>query len=536
MGLFALVVFAALAATASDYGYAVDEATYVWVARQERLWFQELPQRGLRASFSRDALANRWHFLEPPDAARGGHSNFNLPLAMHLMNVGWLAGSRLCDELTSYRLASMALLALCAADVLRTIGGRVGPAAGVVAAFSLVLSPRIFGHGRLAATETPLSTLWLLTCLALVRTTYEEGADRRAERRRVVVVALLLSLTMSVKFTGWLLWPAVLLWLLAFRPPRWAWAAALSCALPLLVIVALTPTLWSDPFGGLARAVEAASRDPWRIPTYYLHEGYTGRLPPSSAVVLTAAATPVSVLLLAVVGVVGRLRRPYMWAVALPTLTLLAARAWGMIPTHDGERQFLPVFYGLAALAGVGFDVLLRAAQRLLRVRAGSILSAATAVVLGVAALAEPAVDLWTYRGRGLMYYNRAVGGLSGAAELGFEISYWFEGMTHDDWRRMLADLPPNARVFLRPDHPGLEDLRGWGVWREDLASVGPTDADYYLLYAKRAAYLAPDEATGRWVRTDLGAAAERGPMDKEIRFQGVRLAGLKKVRPSPPR
>lgn len=535
-GCVALIVFVALAATASDYGYAVDEATYVWVARQERLWFQELPQRGLRASFSPDALASRWHFLEPPDRAAGGRSNFNLPLAMHLMNAGWLAGSRLCDELTSYRLASMALLAICAADVLRTIGGRVGSAAGVLAALFLVLSPRVFGHGHLAATETPLSTLWLMTCLALVRMTCDEPADRRAERRRAVVVPLLLSLAMSVKFTGWFLQPAVLLWLLAFRPPRWAWAAALSLALPWVVIVALTPTLWSDPIGGLWGAVAEAARNPWKIAAYYLHEGHTGRLPASSAVVLAAVATPVSMLALAVVGFLGRIRRPYMWAVALPTLTLLAARVGGLIPTHDGERQFLPVFYGFAVLAGVGFDVLVRATRVALRAPGGSIPSALVPLLLGAAALVEPVVDSWIYRGHGLMYYNRAVGGLNGAARRGFEVSYWFEGMTNDAWRRMLADLPAHARVFLRPDHPGLEDLREWGVWREDLASVGPMDADYYLLYAKRAAYLAPDEATGRWVWTDLGAAAERGPMDKEIRFEGVRLVGLKRVRPAAPR
>ena len=90
----AAVVFAALLAalraTERDYGYALDEATYRWVAAEVREWFAELPRRSLGESFARAELARRWHFLEDPATRPADrHSNFNLPGNVHVQNLGW---------------------------------------------------------------------------------------------------------------------------------------------------------------------------------------------------------------------------------------------------------------------------------------------------------------------------------------------------------------------------------------------------------------------------------------------------------------
>lgn len=529
----ALLLFTtiALAVTLKDYGYAIDEATYVWVAREERLWFKELPERGLRESLTSKAISDRWHFLEPP-RGEATHSNFNLPLAMHSFNVGWLFCHLLFDELTSYRAACVFLFAVCVADSFRTLATRVSLGAGVFSALALLASPRIFGHAHLAATETPLSSLWIMTCLALMRMMDRprDEPQHGASWRRAVVLATLLSLTMAVKLTGWMLLPAVALWLVSVRPRGWLPAIVLCVVLPPLLIVALTPNLWHAPIHGLRDYLLAASENPWRIATYYLGQGYAGALPTSSGFVLLAVTTPVCLLVLSVLGITGNVASPWLWAIAGPTIGLLAARTAGFVPTHDGERQFLPVLYGVAVLSGIGFDRLADwTVSRLLPLRRGRNLVTAT---MGVLFLLEPAVDAWNYRGHGLMYYNRAVGGLAGAAECGLEVSYWFEAMSNEDWRKILRDLPHGSGLFLRPDHPGIDDLKGWGVWREDLRSVGPDEADYYLLYAKRAAYLVPDAPSGDLVPTDLGRLAESGPMDQELRFQGVRIVGLWKARP----
>jgi hypothetical protein len=145
--------------------------------------------------------------------------------------------------------------------------------------------------------------------------------------------------------------------------------------------------------------------------------------------------------------------------------------------------------------------------------------------------LVEPAADSFVYRRHALSYYNRLIGGLLGASQRGFETSYWFESATSEVWRKVCNTLPPGARVFFRPDHPGLEFLKRQGLWREDLRSVGPDEADYFLLTARRAAYLVQDPATGRWQPTDLVHVLEQAPAAVEVRFFGVRLLALVPVR-----
>ena len=528
--LVAVIVFALIAGTLADYGFVIDEATYVWVAEEARRWFREAPAVGPAESFSAQGIARRWHFLEPP-AARGAtaHSNFNLPVAIHLMNLGWLAFGWYCDELTAYRLAIAALFAVTAAATYCTVASERNRTTGLFAAVALVATPRIFGHAHLAATETPLSCLWLCALLALSR--LSRSRTDRDRTVRAFVVALFVGLTMSVKLTGWLMVVPIGIWIAVFRPLGWRRTIVLSAVLTPLLIVTLTPPLWHDPVRGLVRYLRSAGENPWKITSYYLGVGYRDGLPWTSGFVLVGLTTPVALLVLSLVGVASGLRDRFTMLFTSNAAMVLACRCLGLMPQHDGERQFLPYFYFAAVLAALGVDALGRFAFRLLRIdrcppswrRAASL--AAGVVALGL--LAEPLLDVWVYRKHALSYYNRAVGGLRGAADMGLEISYWFESATDDVWRRIAAEVPKGSRVFLRPDHPGLDYLRRRGLWRADVESVGPDEADFFLLSAKRAAYVVEDPRTGRLVATDLLVRQQTSPAVLQVHFDGVRLLGL---------
>ena len=523
--------------TNRDYGLAIDEATYVWVIRELREWFVELPERGFAPSLSQEGIARRWHFLEPPAARHADqHSNFNLPLSHYLMAFTWLIGHRLLGllpELAAYRLASTLLFAFCLAAVYYRLAARHGPATGLLAVGFLLATPRVFGHAHLATTETPLACLWTLSLLALARAT--EPAAAGTATRRSVLAACLVGLTMTVKLTGWLILPPTLLWLLLLRPPGWQRLGTLLLLLPPLLLVALTPPLWHHPLDGLIDYVQNARANPWKITAFYLSEGYQGGLPLSSAPTLIAITTPVTILLFSMLGALTCFGNRFGTLLTLSAGTLLGFRMAGLMPQHDVERQFLPYFYLAAILAALGFDAARRSLARALGLSRWSLTGRRLAQVvcwlLVLLALAEPLIDSWIYRRHALSYYNRLVEGLPGAARFGFEISYWFEGVTDADWRELLTDLPPGSRIFLRPDHPGLELLREWGLWRADLQSVGPGEADYYLLYAKRAAYVVPDPDTGKLQVTDLLVQQQQAPAIREIRFLGVRLVALLSVR-----
>lgn len=514
--LLGVVAFASLWFTLDDYGYAIDEASYLWVAREERAWFADFFGPAGWSALSAEGLARRWHFLEPPGQA-AGHSNFNLPVAMHLLNVGWLIGHSFLDELTTHRLASVLLFSLTVVAAARVLSTSVNLVAGIVGGTLLIAMPRVFGHAHLAATETPLGSFWTLTVLGLISL----AAQRTTPPW---VLALLLSLTMATKLSGWFLAPLVLASLLMIRPVGGRWGIVLCVVLPALFIFALTPTLWHDPIGGMVRYVKAVRANPWTIPTFYLGQGFDGRLPPESAWVMLAVTTPIFSLLMGCAGIWVGVRDLRWWIPLLSALILPIASTLGFLPTHDGERHLLPAQYSWALLAAVSVGLFWE------RVGPSKVKRSLVLLVCAIGLL-EPISETWRYRAHGLCFYNRAVGGLRGAADLGFEISYWFEALPNDGWRELLADLPAGSSVFLRPDHPGLDDLRRWGVWRSDLRSVGPGEADYELLYLKRAAYLVPSEVPGRMAWTDLGERAENGPALRERRFDGVRIVGLHRVR-----
>ena len=297
--------------------------------------------------------------------------------------------------------------------------------------------------------------------------------------------------------------------------------------IPPLLIVLLTPVLWHDPIGGMMRALAFARDNPWTIASYYLGEATTERLSGISGLVILAITTPITWGILAVLGGISGFRHPAMWAFALPLIALLGARVTGLLPTHDVERQYLPVWYDLAGLVGLGANAIHLWISR--RFHAIALCRAAVSLV-AIGLLVEPVSEAWCYRAHGLSYFNQFVGGLPGAERMGFEISYWYEAATDAVWHDMLDDLPANSRIFMRPDHPGLDDLRRWGVWRGDLQVVGPREATQQILYAKRAAYWIPEGIDGELVPTDLGVIAEQGAMEKEVRFLDVRLMGRRSV------
>lgn len=511
-----LVALLSVGTTLPDYGYAIDEATYLWVARAERAWFAKLPFRPLAESFSEAALADGFHYLEPPGAnGPDQHSNLNLPVSHHLLNLGWLIGHWFTDERTAGRLGSVGIFAVAAALLTATVARRAGVAAGLFAGLGLVFVPRVFGHAHLAATETALGSLWLLALIALAR--MEDASSVRARRGWSIAFACLVGLTLGTKLTGWFLLPAAGLWLVVRRPPGWIAACVLTLSLTPLLVYALTPPLWRHPLARFVEYVATVERDPWRIPTYYLGRGYWGHPPASSAVVLILVTTPLSILLLALVGMTRAPRDGFACLLLLSFLLLLLGRMVGLVPGHDGERQFLPCWYFLAGLAGIGFGALARRiSQR------GPLVA-----FFFAACLVEPAAELWKFRAHGLSYYNRAVGGLKGAVDAGFETSYWFEAMTDADWRAAFTDLPKGSKVFLRPDHPGFADLRAGEVIPADVTPTGPEAADYYLLYAKSAAYILADPATGEPIVTDLARAQRQAPALIEKEFDGVRLFAL---------
>ena len=113
---------------------------------------------------------------------------------------------------------------------------------------------------------------------------------------------------------------------------------------------------------------------------------------------------------------------------------LLALRALPHTPGHDGVRLFLPAFGVLAVLGGLGASVIVRAWGR-------------WGKGLIVAAIAEGVVSVGVMMPVPLAYFSPVVGGLPGAARLGMEPTYFWDGLSDEaiDW--LNANTPPGRSV-----------------------------------------------------------------------------------------
>ncbi|QDV35250.1 glycosyltransferase family 39 protein [Tautonia plasticadhaerens] len=208
------------------------------------------------------------------------------------------------------------------------------------------------------------------------------------------------------------------------------------------------------------------------IRIYYLGETYLFSLPWHNGWVLMAVTVPASILFAAALGlgyalrVVRRDRLPLFFLVHF--LTLPALR---MLPTpaHDGIRLMLPSFPFLAAFAGWGAVWLADGLARLVRRgnRPAPFRAAVTALVVGWST-----VQLVLIHPFELSYYNRLVGGPSGAWRRGFELSYWYDAFNPGTLAEINERMPVGAAIAVTNAYsqvPTFDELQSLGALRGDL-------------------------------------------------------------------
>ena len=466
---------------------------------------------------------NGWGFFERENVDRLFRDNAeHPPLGRWLLGLASLGGQsfetliRGADPTGLYVVSGRLAPAVCFALLVGLVGAqaarRWGRASGLAAAWSLLVMPRVFAHGHLAALDTFLSFFWTLALLVGVRAV---GARRPAWA--MLGAGALWSLALLTKIHAWFLAPLMLGWAFLRLPPLKALRAlAVWVVAGVGLFVLGWPWLWYDTIGrwaafwgtGVARAsirvqyfgqVWNDRELPWHYPWFYF-----------------AVTVPV---VLQVLGALGlwrgwRERRadrfPLLLAASiLLFLILFSAR----VPVYDGERLFLLVFPAWALLIGCGFGTLWKkwGGVRLGRVALGGVL-------LG------QAWGLVATHPFGLSYYNLLVGGLPGAERLGLELTYWGDAVDRVLLDELARRVEPGDVAALAPTlYPGqgAHATTGPLVRREvvlqDESAVGRAD---WVVVSRREAYWSPE------LRRSLEAA---DPADRIMvrSRQGVWLSAL---------
>jgi 4-amino-4-deoxy-L-arabinose transferase-like glycosyltransferase len=345
--------------------------------------------------------------------------------------------------------------------------------AGLGAALSILLMPRLFGHAHLGATETPLMAFWMAASAAGWWSVERKG------RHGWILVGIAWGLAAGTKFTGLLAIAPLALWGLWRDPRATVRGVAIAALVGAAVCFALNPILWFDPVFFVQRWVdESLSRADWApIATYYLGRVYQFSVPWHHVFVMTVAVVPLGILTPAVGGAVAGLKKsdPLVvlaaGTIAFFWLTMLMPGA----PHHDGARLFIVVFPFLAMLAGYGLH------------RAWGPLGGGLRAALFVLCFGPAAAQLAWIHPYELAYYSEIVGGMRGAKALGFETTYWMDTYTGPTLAWMNENLPLDADVFVFGDPLGLQFQQGWGLLRPDLAlDARREEADWALVQMRQ--------------------------------------------------
>ncbi len=522
------VVLLCIAMTMRDYGLTTDEPIYILNTHRVMAWFSDLIQQGPTQAFKRDRLRKGFYVARP--------DNKNLPANTLISAAGYVTVGRFDSRPSAYRWGNIIVFALTCGVVYQWLARELSPAAGIVGVLALAGMPRLFAHAQLLNIDTLVGCFWVLASWALY---YSRGRWGRS-----FLFGLLCGIGLMTKPTFWFAVPVWVVWGLLYRPKElWRAAICLAVVAPLTALF-LIPLWWSDPIGGFLGYLDMLRHDEngWQIDAYYFGEVYqmTG-LPPvpwHSVIVLPLVTTPIWIVAFAAGGFVKWIWRDRknalagLWvgsAIVLPLIVMLPST-----PAHDGVRLYRVSFYFVALLAAYGFYAV--SEKWLIRdsTQAHTKVFRSRCEFVAIALLTMITLwPLWRMHPGQLSYYNLLVGGLDGAAQPvelqtaqgklrrpRFEIDYWWGAMNESAWESMQQQLPPDAKLWVFPEHFGLDRLKEWGHLRQDVQLVGPSEAEYLLIYGRLGRLMDPRSG-------GLGERFLHGEPLWELRIDNTRVATL---------
>ncbi len=508
--IIAVTVFTLMAATMADVGLTWDEPVYMGSARSYASWLTVLGRDVLRLqpfhAFSPAVLAQYWN--QPP-------ADLHPPLGKIVPALTWRLLRNSVGDITAFRWGNAVIFSLLVALVYLVAAQGASTAAGIFAAGSLCLMPRMFFHGHLTALDVPVAFAWVLTAwlfwLAVKRrapspSKGEGGGEGGSQSRRSALLLLLAGLAyglaLGTKNTSFLIPIALGLWVLLFARTRWALTVLVSMVvIGALAFLGTWPWLFPDLAGRLREYLERVTISHWEIPQYYLGHLYA-RAPWHYPFVITLAAVPTATLGLSGLGALRALRlaRRDAWGMLMVINALIPLLFFSFLATqaYGGERLFLVSFPFLAILAGYAFDWFHRRLTYSTP-RARSAVRQLAVVVLALLCLWPGLRGILALHPHQLSYFSEIVGGLPGAERMGLELTYWCE--TYRDALPILNKLPEQSPSVWTEDDGVLYAYQHSGLLRSDLrvggrvVQAGPAAADYALIQRRPSGFTPEIEA-----------------------------------------
>lgn len=469
---FAVFIFSFyfVAATAPDPGLTWDEAIYLGQA----VGYINRARVAADEGISQESIRRDWQVAiqredAPPLIAP---SEDNPPFGKVVTAVSLSLFSGMFDPLLAARLGAALCFALTCMAIFIFLEKRFGFLAALLAVAALMLTPRVFGHSRLATLEMPLLLMWTMTVIA-----FAKGIDSRTWS---VLAGVFFALAMLTKLNAVLLLPPLMAWGIIFFRRKALWnVLSLAVVSPIVFFIGW-PAFWLNPFrvtmGFLYRTTQRMF-----IPTWYFSLPEPAWHYPLVMALLTA---PLLLIVLAVVGFHRGCfdaekkradRRRTLWLALMVCVVPLLLACLPGVPKYDGVRHILPVFAFLAAGAGAGAAMVWEQMRSWKRSNLRLLIAVAAAVWLAL-----PVVMFHPFH---LSYYNELAGGPWGARAMGLEITYWGEGFDDRALDFIEHELPYGGRVALGAVGEMVADMhRAMGSWPENVEITNYERGDWDLL------------------------------------------------------
>ena len=443
----------------------------------------------------------------------------------------------LVGEITAFRLPAFLMSGLLVALIYLFGASTLSRATGLFGAVSFGLIPRHFFHAHLICFDMPITTLVMATLYAF--------ALSERSRRWAVGAAVAWGLALLTKLNAFFTPGAIgLYWIISrWREVRVSREGGLGVHLPpfplalllmppigFVMLFALWPKLWYDPFASFAQYVGFHMGH-----VNYLQE-YFGRIlaqPPfpwGYALVKTLFTVPALVWLPFLLGVVLFVRRSsgverplkvfYLVNLSVPIGIMLLPST----PVFGGIKHWLPSMPFFCLLAGYGLERFVRAAaaevadRRWVRASLGALMGG-----LAVASLWVQTADAYPHL---TGYWNEWMGGFQGAANARMQRQYWGHG-TEELMPFVNRSTPVRGRVDFHETTCGTVAMYKREGWlRADVGCSGGAPGTASALYE--------DQKSCSEVELEIREAYDRAVPAFTVQRHGVPLIQVYQPRDVP--
>lgn len=421
LGIF-LAAFVILLITDRNISITWDEPAYMTAGESYAAWFGELVQNPSYA-LSEQGIERYWEA-----------NNEHPPFSKIWSGLVWTAVNSFLPDLTAHRLGNILLNSMLFAMLYFLVQGQYGWWVGLLASIFLFSMPRVFFHAHLSALDLAAATMITAVVLLFWRTRNNSAwwVD--------IALAVLWGLAVATKINAVFVFFVLLIWTPIFhRKGFMERRLFVMGALAIAVFLLSWPWLYHDTLGRIDEYIRFLTVDHWEIGQWYFNEFY---MPPPwhFAFVITAVVVPFTLFILFFIGI-GRVlarkeERPFGVFLLLNGFVPMFVLAIGQSMVYDNDRLFIGSMPFIAALAAIGFYAVSQFLSRWLSGRAQQVVIVSLAALVLLPHLWSTA-RLYPHL---LSYYTEAIGGVSGAVDMGLEATYWCE--TYDE---AIAYLNENA-------------------------------------------------------------------------------------------